>query len=165
MKSPHILLAGGNVKRLQMNLVNVIDASAMRAIEEEININTKKLYLLGQTHFLFAIKQNKNAWRQKVSRLYYGGYNASRAVRLCVSGDYNTNSSDHKKIDVLPDDFPRQSSYGLQLKTLRDDRNLCDYDHTVRCADLSIGTKDATDLVNSFLQDARIYLRNRGIPL
>jgi len=56
MKSPHILLAGGNVKQLQMNLVNVIDANAMRAIETEINMNTKNLYLLGKTHFLFAIK-------------------------------------------------------------------------------------------------------------
>ena len=105
MKSPHILLAGGNVKRLQMNLVNVIDASAMRAIEEEININTKKLYLLGQTHFLFAIKQNKNAWRQKVSRLYCGGYNASRAVRLCVSGDYNTTPLIIKKLTCYPTIF------------------------------------------------------------
>jgi hypothetical protein len=165
MKSPHILLAAGNVKQLQMNLIKVIDATAIRAIEIEIDINTKNLYLLGKTHYLFAIKQNKNAWRQKISRLYYGGYNASRAIRLCVSGDYSTDSSDHKKISVLPADFPNHVSYGLRLKTLRDDRNLCDYDHTVRCADLSIGPSDATDLVDAFLRDARDYLRNRGIAI
>jgi hypothetical protein len=163
MKSPHILLAGGNVTKLKNNLISVIDANAIRAIEKEINLNTRKLYILGKTHFLFAKKQNRNAWRQKISRLYYGGYNVSRAVRLCVNGEYSVDSSDHKKIGTLPDDFPTHHSYGLRLQTLRDDRNLCDYDHTVSCADLSIGTIEATELVDSFLQDARVYLRNRGI--
>ena len=53
MKSPHILLAGGNVTKLKNNLIRVIDANAIQAIENEINLNTKKLYILGKTHFLF----------------------------------------------------------------------------------------------------------------
>jgi hypothetical protein len=66
MKSPHILLVGGNVKQLQRNLVNVVDANAILAIEAEININAKNLYLLGKTHFSFAKRQNGSAWRQKI---------------------------------------------------------------------------------------------------
>ena len=165
MKSPHILLAAGNLKKLQMNLVNVIDGNAMQAIEREIELNAIKLYLLGKTHYLFAIKQNRNAWRQRISRLYYGGYNVSRSIRLCVSGEYSSDLSDHKKIGSLPDDFPNNATYSVRLAALREDRNLCDYDHTVRCADLSNGTNEATELVESFLQDTRTYLGNRGIAI
>jgi hypothetical protein len=165
MKSPHILLAGGNVTKLKNNRTRVIDANAIQAIEHEINLNTKTLYILGKTHFLFAKRQNRNAWRQNISRLYYGRYNVSRSIRLCLNGEYNVDSSDHKKIGVLPDDFPTHDTYSMRLQSLRDDRNLCDYDHTVHCADLSIGTIEATELVDSFLQDARVYLRNRGVMI
>lgn len=165
MKSPHLLLAAGNLNRLKANLVNVVDANAMSAIEAEIHSNTSKLYLLGKSQYMFAIKQNKNAWRQKISRLYYGAYNVSRSIRLCVSGEYSTDSSDHKKIGSLPDDFPTYSRYGNRLSVLREDRNLCDYDHTVRCADLSIGIADLIELVEVFLKDARTYLGQRGVQI
>jgi hypothetical protein len=39
LKSPHILLAAENLNKLKLNLVNVIDAAAMHAIEEEISMN------------------------------------------------------------------------------------------------------------------------------
>jgi hypothetical protein len=143
LKSPHILLAAGNLQKLKLNLVNVIDDNAIKAIEAEICGNAAKLYLLGKQHYVFAIKQNKNAWRQKISRLYYGAYNVSRAVRLCVSGEYSTDAGDHKKIGSLPSDFPNQAIYSNRLTALRDDRNLCDYDHTARCADLSILVADS----------------------
>ena len=140
LKSPHILLAAGNLNKLKINLVNVIDDTAIHAIEDEINKNVAKLYLLGKSHYSFAIRQNNRSWRQKVSRLYYGAYNASRAVRLCVTGEYSADSGDHKKIGNLPDGFPNRATYSNRLSTLRDDRNLCDYDHTVNCSDLSIGS-------------------------
>jgi hypothetical protein len=47
MKSPHILLAG-NLNKLKLNIANVIDATAMHAIEEEICINAAELYFLGK---------------------------------------------------------------------------------------------------------------------
>lgn len=150
MKSPHILLAAGNLNRLKLNPANVIDATAMRAIEEEIRVNAAELYLLGKTHYSFAIRQNNRAWRQKISRLYYGAYNVSRAVRLCVSGEYSSDPADHKKISELPDDFPHQATYNNRLSVLRGDRNLCDYDHTARCGDLSIGVADSVGLVERF---------------
>jgi len=165
LKQPHILLAAGNLNKLKTNLAHVIDAKAMGAIEAEINVNTVKLYTLGKDHYRFAIRQNNRSWRQKISRLYYGAYNASRAVRLCVKGEFSQDVGDHDKIGELPDDFPRREQYRNRLKTLREDRNLCDYDHTARLADLSIGVTDCIELVESFLKDAHSYLGNRGVKI
>jgi hypothetical protein len=111
VKTPHLLLAAANPRKLKNNLVNVIDPRALGAIETEICANVAQLYVLGRHHYLFAVRQNNRAWRQKISRLYYGAYNASRAVRLCVSGDFSEDSSDHRKIGDLPDDFPNQAAY------------------------------------------------------
>jgi hypothetical protein len=98
MKSPHLLRAPTNVRQLQHNLVNVVDTRAIGAIETEICINVAQLYRLGRNHYSFAIRQHNRSWRQKISRLYYAAYNVSRAVRLCVNGEFSEDSSDHKKI-------------------------------------------------------------------
>jgi hypothetical protein len=165
MKAPHLLRAGTNVRKLKDNLVDVVDAKAILAIETEICANAAQLYTLGRGHYRFAIRQNNRSWRQKISRLYYAAYNVSRAVRLCVYGEYSMDSSDHKKIDVLPDDFPNKNSYANRLAALRDDRNLCDYDHTARLGDLVITIADAGDLVQRFLEDTRVYLKRRGVKV
>ena len=122
MKSPHLLRAGANVRKLKENLVNVVDAAAISAIDTEICTNVAQLYALGQGHYYFAIRQNNRSWRQKISRLYYAAYNVSRAVRLCVNGEYSTDSSDHRKIETLPDDFPNWNKYANRLGALREDR-------------------------------------------
>jgi hypothetical protein len=165
LKSPHILLAAGNLNKLKLNLVNVIDAAAMHAIEEEISMNAAALYFLGKTHYSFAIRQTNRAWRQTISRLYYGAYNVSRRVGLYMSGEYSSESDDHKTIGDLPKDFPTRESYRNRLAALRDDRNLCDYDHTARSADLSIGVADSVDLVEHFLKDTRTYLGRQGVKI
>jgi hypothetical protein len=165
MKSPHLLRAATNVQKLKENLVNVVDAAAIGAIQVEINANVVQLYTLGRNHYLFAVRQNNRSWRQKISRLYYAAYNVSRAVRLSKHGEFSTDSSDHKKIESLPDDFPNANTYTNRLGVLRDDRNLCDYDHTGRRTDLVIGVIDAADLVTEFLKDARAYLIRRGVAL
>lgn len=162
-KSPHLLLAGANVRKLRNNLSNILDRSALDAIENEIRLNTRQLYVLGRSHFLFAKRQNNRDWRQKVSRLYYGAYNVSRAVRLSFSGEYSTEVTDHKKIETLPDDFPEKNTYANRLGVLREDRNLCDYDHVATRADLVSTLEDAEDLVEKFLGEARKYLKARGI--
>jgi hypothetical protein len=82
---------------------------------------------------------------------------------LGVNGDYSVDSSDHKKIESLPDDFPDKNKYANRLSVLREDRNLCDYDHTAKLADLVVGANDATVLVQQFLKDAQGYLMQRGI--
>ncbi len=165
MRSPHLLLAAGNVRRVKNNLVNVIDGAAIVAIEAEICTNCAQLYGLGRNHYLFARRQSNRHWRQKVSRLYYAAYNVSRAVRLCVNGEYSTDASDHKKIETIPEDFPNKNTYSNRLGVLRDDRNLCDYDHTAILNDLVLMPTDAIQLVTDFLRDARIYLVQHGVGL
>jgi hypothetical protein len=86
-------------------------------------------------------------------------------MRLCVSGDFSEDSSDHKEIGDLPDDFPNQAVYKNRLNSLRDDRNQCDYDHTAHRADLGVGLNEAITLVAEFLRDARTYLKPRGVKL
>jgi hypothetical protein len=165
MKSPHLLRASANVRRLRDNLVTVVDATAISAIDAEICTNVAQLYALGLSHYHFATRQNIRSWRQKISRLYYAAYNASRAIRLCVTGDYSTDSTDHKKIGALPEDFPNKSMYANRLEVLRDDRNLCDYDHTASLPDLVVGVDDAVELVEQFLDDAQNYLKRRGVSV
>ena len=165
MKSPHLLRTGPNVRRMKENLVNVLDAVAINVIETEILANVAQLYALGRGHYLFAVRQRNRYWRQKVSRFYYAAYNVSRAVRLCVNGEYSTDSSDHKKIEELPNDFPNRNTYSNKLGVLRDDRNLCDYDHTAKIGELVLGIDDSQRLVEEFQLDARTYLRGRGVNL
>jgi hypothetical protein len=163
VRSPHILRAATNVRQLQNNLASVVDARAIAAIEAEICRNVAQLYRLGRHHYSFAIRQHNRSWRQKVSRLYYAAYSVSRAVRLCVNGDFSEDSSDHRKIGAIPVDFPNQASYTNRLSVLREDRNLCDYDHTALLPDLLVGLDDSVTLVESFLRDARSYLQKRGV--
>lgn len=145
--------------------MDVVDAGAISAIETEICVNVAQLYVLGRSHYHFAVRQNNRSWRQKISRLYYAAYNVSRAVRLCINGEYSVDSSDHKRIETLPDDFPNRNRYANRLGALRDDRNLCDYDHTARLTDLVVGVNDAAELVQQFLKDAQGYLKRRGVNL
>lgn len=165
VKPPHLLLASGNVRRLQTNLAVVVNAAGRAAIESEICANCSQLYALGRNHFLFARRLKNRDWRQKISRLYYGAYCASRAVRLCVNGEYSTEAGDHKKIDAIPDNFPNKNTYANRLGVLRDDRNLCDYDHTAKLSDLIIEPADAEQFVAEFLRDARVYLEQRGVQV
>lgn len=165
MKSPHLLRASSNVRRLTENLATVLDAMALQAIETEIRANVAQLFSLGRSHYHFALRQSNRAWRQKISRLYYAAYNVSRAVRLCTTGEYSADSSDHKRIDAIPDDFPNRNRYANRLGVLRDDRNLCDYDHTAKLVDLVVGVSEAVELVENYLLDARAYLRGRGVRI
>jgi hypothetical protein len=164
-KSPHLLLAAANVRKLHSNLVDVLEQVALDAIDAEIQANIGQLYSLGRSHFLFAIRQGNRDWRQKISRLYYAAYNVSRAVRLCVNGEYSTDASDHKKIEVLPDDFPNKNTYANRLAVLREDRNLCDYDHVASRSDLVWSEDDSAEIVEKFLRDAKKYLRGRRVEI
>lgn len=143
----------------------MLDAAAIGAIDAEISKNVAQLYLLGKNHYLFARRQDNREWRQKISRLYYASYNASRAVRLFETGDFATDVSDHKKIEMIPPDFPNRNTYANRLGVLRGDRNLCDYDHTASQEDLALGINESVELVADFLRDAQIYLEGRGVTI
>lgn len=164
MKSPHLLNLG-NPRKVKENLSGLLDANALGLIESEIEGNTRALMALARSHFRFAVRQSAPNWRQKMSRLYYAGYNAARALRLHVSGDYSADVKDHQKFDKLPDDFPDRSRYANQLAVLREDRNTCDYDHLSVAGDLALGSRAATELVRDFLDDVSAYLDNRGLKV
>jgi hypothetical protein len=165
MKSPHLLLAASNCRKMLENLRGVLDANACVAIEQEINRNVVGLFQLGEDHVRFAKAANRIDWRQKISRLYYGAYNVRRAVQLHTDGGYKTDVSDHKNINEFPLQFPNSSTYKVQLVTLRDDRNLSDYSHDVSEADLILSVSDAEKLVTAFIADARRFLNSRGLTL
>lgn len=86
-------------------------------------------------------------------------------MRLDVSGDYSTEVTDHKHIRDLPDGFPNVDLYSTQLERLRDDRNLCDYDHTAVPGDLVLAPAEALDLVRSLFRDAREFFSSRGLDI
>lgn len=164
MNKPHLLKLN-NPRKVKANLVGIIDEAALKCIEAEIEENVRGLLLLAKQYYRFAVRQPSAYWRQRVSRLYYAAYNTARAVRLYDSGDYSTNVKDHLKFNKLPDDFPNNAKYSNQLPILREDRNICDYDHIAVAADLVLGTKTCKLLVEDFLKDAVAFLRTKGMTL
>ncbi len=164
MKTPHLLLTASNINRMRENLKHILDAKAMQAIDDELETNVAQLFRLGEEYLLFAGRQ-KN-WRQCVSRLYYAAYNVTRAVRLACEGTYSRDPKEHKKISDLPKGFSSKSgTYSIQLPLLRDDRNLCDYDHTAAELDLIIPRKVSIVLVQDFINDAKLFLHSKGYKL
>ena len=146
-----------------MNLVGVVNQPALDAIEEALCENVRQLYSLARRHYTFARRLNAPDWRHCVSRSYYSAYTASRSVRLYVSGHYSTDVKDHHKFDELPEDFPSKDRFANKLSVLREDRNLCDYDHTARASDLVLGTAESLALASEFLDKAMKYLRQNGL--
>ena len=163
MKSPHLRLASGNPQKLVRNIEHLISQRAVNALNREIRSNVAGLFRLGEGHFSFAEGLALTEWRQIVSRSYYGAYNVARSIRLHHAGLYLTDSSDHKKIGDLPDGFPNRNTYTNRLSILREDRNLCDYDHAADETELVIAVPDALNLVRDFIADARAHLRRNGV--
>jgi hypothetical protein len=165
VKSPHLLLASSNCNKLFNNIKYILSEDSKRLFEEEINKNVKLLYELGLSHFEFASKIDKKHWRQKISRLYYAAYNLRRAIQLKFDGLYSQDTSDHKNIGSLPDSFPSSSTYKSSFTALRDDRNVCDYDHTATEEDLVLNQVEAETLVRNFLNDSKNFLNKYGVTI
>ncbi len=159
---PHLLYLG-NPRKVKEHLSDLLDSAALDLIEREIERNTILLLTLANEHFRFAIRQPTRHWRQKVSRFYYSGYSAARALRLYIRGEYSTDVKDHQRFDRLPDEFPGRARYINQLTMLREDRNMCDYDHLSTLNDLAIGLRETRILVHEFINDTTQYLHNRGL--
>lgn len=165
LKSPHLLLASSNPQKLRANIAHIITRTSLQRIDGELDRNVIALFRLGESHYAFARSLQVNEWRQKISRFYYGAYNVQRAIRLKVEGAFSTDSTDHKVIGQLPDTFPNRATYGNQLTTLREDRNLADYSHDSTSTDLVISVADAETLVFDFIQDSRAFLLSLGLTL
>lgn len=165
MRSPHLLKAGSNVRRLRENLAGVLDASALALVDAELRANVAQLFRLGTSHFDFARGPAANHWRQRISRLYYAAYAVVRAVKLEVDGHYSTEVADHAKVGDLPQALTNRERYKNELGSLRDDRNLADYDHSADETELLIQPDDAEALVSSLIDDARALLTKRGVSV
>lgn len=153
----------GNPRKVVACLDGVLDNTNLEKIELELERHSIKLYSLALYHYRFATSQSSTNWRQKVSRLYYSSYSASRAIRLFVSGQHSEEVIDHKKIGDLPNDFPRLDYFSNRLTVLREDRNTSDYDHMSLSRDLAISHNEAQLLVADFLLETRQYLMGRGL--
>jgi hypothetical protein len=163
--APHFSNFSSNPLTVIENLQGVLTAGELQKIRNEVRKNCKGLFDLGSSHFAFACTIPVGEWRQRISRLYYAAYNVRRAVGLEFDGSFSQDSSDHKKIEAVPDDFPDVASYNIQFKNLRDDRNLADYSHLAVEGNL-VQTADAyQQLVTQFIEHARAYLVGRGVPL
>lgn len=165
LREPHILLASGNPHRLIKNLGHILTQDEIQKINNAILAEGSALYALGQSHYSFAMSLPASEWRQNISRLYYAVYNTKRALTLMTDGGFSTDSGDHQKIDVLPDQIDNREFYKARLKHLRDDRNLCDYSHNASEGDLLITVADARALATSFLTDAKKFLQDKGVQL
>jgi len=163
LKTPHLLNASSNCRKLHLNLQGIVDQAALAAIEAAIKANVVGLFRLGASHYDFARALPVKDWRQRVSRFYYGAYNLTRCVRLDFDGEFHEDVTDHKKVAVLPNGFPNTATYEHRLGLLRKDRNLCDYDHTGEEVDLMNTVADTETLVGDLLGDTTRHLKSRGI--
>ena len=165
LKEPSILLASANCQRLIRNLRHILSVREIGKLQDEIDQNITGLLRLGLHHLQFARAVPAGQWRQKISRLYYAALNTKRGVALSHSGKYSTDVTDHRTIGELPEDFPRFSTYATRLQNLRDDRNLADYSHVADESDLVVSIAEAEHLVATFCEDAKDYLKERGVSL
>jgi len=145
------------------NLRALLEDNSYEKLETKFKEDVLGMINLGETHLDFALRTPERHWRQTISRLYYSAYILTRAVRLYCTGKYSTEVSDHRKVGEFPNDFPTKSTYAVKLNVLRDDRNLCDYDHTITQNDLAQGVEDwRTDIRNLQLEIVD-YLRIKGL--
>jgi hypothetical protein len=122
------------------------------------------LMQLSKNHLYFARSiSSSHAWRQKTSRSYYCCYNASKALRLAINGEYSQEGADHKRIGELPGKFPKRNYWSNLLTEFRSDRNIADYDHDKSCKDLKHSPRKYLEYSETFYKEAYSYLKNRGI--
>ncbi|SAK85585.1 hypothetical protein [Caballeronia ptereochthonis] len=165
LKEPHLFNAASNPLKMIRNLAGILADSELDKIRKEIDANVIGLYRLGEAHFRFAAAVDEGEWRQKISRYYYAAYNVRRAVALKHDGTYSSDSSDHQKVDQIPDTLSNSALYRVKLKNLRDDRNLADYSHLANENDLLISIAEAKTVVSQLLNDAKKFLSENGITI
>jgi len=165
MKSPHILLASSNCRKLRANLAHLLTGPELARLDQEILGNSASLFALAREHFEFARLHCRGHWRQRTSRLYYAAYACVRAARLAHSGHYSMETNEHQRINQIPEILVGRSEYEVQLPNLREDRNLADYDHSATELDLILSPRDAEELVENLLRDVKAYLQACGATL
>lgn len=153
-----------NAARVMRCLGHVLAPAQIGKIEAEMYGHVRQLMDLSRIHLTYARRvQGRAAWRQRVSRGYYACYNASKALRLAVSGVFSSDVTDHKKVGELPDGFPEKNAWLDFLTKFRADRNLADYDHAAQARDLELAPSEYLDEARRFVGLAEQFLRARGV--
>ncbi len=161
MDENHLLTL--NPRKVQRCLQGILTQNELHKIEAAVRANVRQLLALGRLHLSTAVRlTGPRTWRQAVSRGYYACYAASRAVRLANSGYYSQETKDHERVGELPDDFPDKMKWKDTLTKFRADRNVADYDHTLRERDLEMSSDDYMRHARQFLRTTAEYLRARG---
>lgn len=158
-----LLAASSNARKLIVTLQPLLSTGSQTKLADALDRNVKGLLNLAEHHLAFAQSRARGHWRQQISRFYYAVYNARRAVQLHTSGHYSTDSTDHRKLEKLPSDFPGKDTKARRLTDLRDDRNLADYDHFAEEQDLVLSPKEAEEFASDFLEACTAYLSARGL--
>lgn len=158
-----IITVSSNTREVISVLAGVVSEEAVLQLNRELERHVFLLLELAEEHCVLAESVSSSRWRQKVSRAYYAAYNARRAVELYVNGVYKTDSSDHKNLHKMPDDFPGKETKVARLRDLREDRNAADYDHLAEESILIMPAADAVAFSRKFLADAEEYLSNKGL--
>lgn len=165
LNTPNILLASSNSMKMIQNLKHLLSAKEVGKLTAEIDRNVILLHQLGHSHVSFAATIDNKFWRQKISRLYYAVYNLRRGTMLKCSGHYSTDSSDHKTVDDIPRKLDNRDSHIVNLRNLREDRNLADYSHLAKVGDLIMQPDDAMQFAKQFCEDCDSYLLGEGVAL
>ncbi len=132
---------------------------------QEVSNTARNWLRLGMQHMLVAsrLASRPRDWRAAVSRCYYAAYNVSKCVRYCVNGFVRFDSTDHKMVGDLPNDFPARASWSTFLVELRQDRNFADYEPWVRTKyRLSRAPSDSVEQTARFIRESKVYLHGRG---
>lgn len=165
MRNKSILDVTKNAREAISCISGLVSDESASQLRGEFDRHVIGLVELAREHLLVAKSLPRSRWRHKVSRGYYCSYHAKRALRLYVSGHYSTDSSDHKKVSDLPDDFPSKESRKRRLNDLRTDRNTADYDHDANEDLLIIGVAESVVFSESFLSDVLEYLTRCGLEI
>ncbi len=101
--------------------------------------------------------------RATYSRAYYAAYNASKASRYLVRGYVSLKGDDHKNSAAeLPDDLPKVDHWSRQHTLLYEHRLRADYDNwSDTVGSHTITAEDAVNLAGEFLEQIRIYVRDK----
>jgi hypothetical protein len=162
MNDDHLL--NFNPHKVIRCLTPILTQRELEKVRGVLRDNVQQLLRLGRLHLRFAQDVDGPAsWRQRVSRGYYCAYCTSRAVRLAITGVYNRDPGDHKKIGNLPEDFPSKTIWEDFLTKFKADRNIADYDHTESEKALEIGSIEYVRRAYNFYRTARRYLTTKGV--
>lgn len=155
-----------NLHKVANCLKDVLLPEEIEKIKAELRRNVRQTLRLSENHLRSAQRAKESgtgSWRHVVSRSYYCCYCASRAVRLAKTGAFFVDVDDHKRIGDLPVAFPSHAVWSDRLTKFRGDRNLADYDHSIRENSLEYSSIKYLTLAEEFLGKVKQYLRGEGL--